>query len=433
MNPILSDILNSTWLINDERKDVYASLLFSLMNGEKISDVDTSIAREKNRSYVISGENTSDRYPMNDESVPEGSIAVIPIRGEIMKYDQPCGPRGSASIVEEIKAAGRNENIKRILLVIDSPGGQVAHVDILADTIKNSETPIVAYIEDKAGSAAYWIASAASKIICSSDLDRVGSIGAMLSFADLQPHFEKMGVKFHEVYASKSTDKNKVYRDMLAGKYDGVRRDLLDVINAKFMASVTANRPNLDASVLTGKMYFAPEAIKLGLIDEIGNFDYALLQASQDDDQDENQDKPPFEEPEHENENLHSKSNIMKVSMKSAWTAIAAFFSIPNEEVEGKELTEDMLGQLNDRLADQSAKITELETSFQDERAAKLQLEEDLATAQSTIQSQTKQIAALKLEDAGSETLAGKKKDKIDTGAEEVVFAHNAVADQFLG
>ena len=74
-----------------------------------------------------------------------------------------------------------------------------------------------------------------------------------------------------------------------------------------------------------------------------------------------------------------------------------------------------------------------LETSFQDERAAKLQLEEDLATAQSTIQSQTKQIAALKLEDAGSETLAGKKKDKIDTGAEEVVFAHNAVADQFLG
>jgi len=50
----------------------------------------------------------------------------------------------------------------------------------------------VAYIEGMAASAAYWIISGASKIIASSDLDRIGSIGTMLMVEDLQPSLEAM-------------------------------------------------------------------------------------------------------------------------------------------------------------------------------------------------------------------------------------------------
>ena len=87
-------------------------------------------------------------------------------------------------------------------MVVDSPGGQVTGTDLLAEAIKNSATPIVAYIEGMAASAAYWIISGASKIVASSDLDRIGSIGTMLMVEDLKPFFEAQGVKFHEVYAS---------------------------------------------------------------------------------------------------------------------------------------------------------------------------------------------------------------------------------------
>ena len=423
MNRILTDILSSPWLINDERKDAYASLLLALINGENINDADTSIAREKNRSYVIASSSNPERVPFGEQDIPEGSIAIIPIRSEIMKYDQMCGPRGSMTLAGEIQSADNNPNIKSILLVIDSPGGQVSYTDILADVIKNSNTPVVAYVEGMAASGAYWLASSCAKIIASSDLDQVGCIGTMMSFADLKPAYEKMGVKFHEIYATDSKDKNKDFRDLLDGKYDKFRKETLDIINKKFLDSVRSNRQTVDETALTGKMYFAPDAIELGLIDEIGSFEYALEQA------DSIQPNDTF-----------LKNDTMKISMKAAWSAIASIFSMKTEEIEGKELTEEMIGQLNDKLTDQSTKITELETSFQDERAAKLQLEEDLAAAQSALAASesalaetTRQFEALRNEDAEDETMAGKKKDKIESGAEEVVFAHNEVADKFLG
>jgi len=51
-------------------------------------------------------------------NIPEGSVAVIPIRSEILKYDQPCGPRGTQSILTDVKSADQNPNIKSILLVV---------------------------------------------------------------------------------------------------------------------------------------------------------------------------------------------------------------------------------------------------------------------------------------------------------------------------
>ncbi len=418
---LLKEIFSSPWLINDERKDAYAALLLSMLNGERLSEEDLSKDREKTRSYVTSL-SMVDRWGLNDTDIPEGSIAVIPIRGEIMKYDQMCGPRGSVSIQKDLQSADRNPKIKSVLLVIDSPGGQVAHTDLLADTIKNMKTPVTAYVEGMAASAAYWIVSSARKVIASSDIDRIGSIGTMLFFADIRPYYEEMGVKFHEIYATKSKDKNKDFNDILEGKYDIYRKETLDVINEKFHASVLANRPGLNKSVLTGKVYFAPEAITLGLIDEIGTFEHAITQANAMADKE-----------------LTLKTNDMKFTMQAAWTAIAGFFGMKTEEIEGKELTEEMIGQLNDKLADLSEKNNNMTAELADANTAKAQLEEDLAAKQvaldaanSALAETTRQLEALKAEDAGGESGANREKDEnpAPTGEE---YSFNKEADKFLG
>ena len=259
MNPILAEIFSGAWLISNERSAAYASILLSLIKGENFSEGDSAIARERNRSYVISGAcDQKQRFGFSDTNIPEGSVAVIPIRSEILKYDQPCGPRGSQSILTDVKSADQNPNIKSILLVVDSPGGQVTGTDLLADAISNSTTPVVAYIEGMAASAAYWIISGASKIIASSDLDRIGSIGTMLMVEDLKPALEAQGVKFHEVYASLSVDKNKDFNQVLDGNYEAYQKNVLDVINTKFLSSVKTNRSAVEDSTLTGKIYFAP-------------------------------------------------------------------------------------------------------------------------------------------------------------------------------
>jgi signal peptide peptidase SppA len=377
-----------------------------MLKGESFSDVDSAIARERNRSYVIGAMGDQpQRFGFTDTNIPEGSVAIIPIRSEILKYDQPCGPRGSQSILSDVKSADQNPNIKSILLVVDSPGGQVTGTDLLAEAICNSATPVVAYIEGMAASAAYWIISGASRIIASSDLDRIGSIGTMLMVEDLQPALEAQGVEFHEVYASLSVDKNADVNQLLDGKYESYQKNVLDVINSKFLSSIKANRSALDDSTLTGKMYFAPEAIALGLIDEIGSLDYAISVATAL--------SPVITELSIQNETKNSEP--MKIN--NTWKAIQGFFKMDPADLEAQELTTERVQQLNDELGNVTTRNQELESLLADEQQSHA---ETKAT-----------LLALQSEDAAIPIVAAKDADKIESSTVEPVYAHDKIADEF--
>ena len=430
MNPLLLDILSSTWLLHSSNNDAYGAMLVSLLRGDRISTEDFSKARERNRPFVLrasSGPNDETKS-LNATDLSKGSIAVIPIRGIIMKDDVECGPRGSVSITKDVQAADANPNIKSILLVVSSPGGTTAYTDILSAAISNCNKPVIAFVEGLAASAAYWIISGADKIICSSDLDTVGSIGTMLEYMDMKPYFEKAGVVIHEVYATLSTEKNQMLADLRAGNYEPLRKELLDRINSKFHANVTANRPNLSVSTLTGKTYFASDALSLGLIDEIGSYEYALQQAD------------IFTI----SNSIHQTNNDMKsIKMLAVWTAIASFFNF-TENIESKELTEEMVGQVNDMLEElttnhatavnQVGTLTSalMEKGVELDAVKAVVVEKDAAivTLQSALAETTRQFEAFKKLDAGTETKVTKPGDKT---AEELLsdtYSYNRIADQ---
>jgi protease-4 len=405
MNPILSEIFSGPWLISNERSAAYATVLLSLIKGENISEGDSALARERNRPYVLAGSgDQKQRFGFSNTNIPVGSVAVIPIRSEILKYDQPCGPRGTQSLLNDVKAADQNPNISSMVLVVDSPGGQVAGTDLLAEAIKNSSTPVVAFIDGLAASAAYWIISGADKIIASSDLDRIGSIGTMLMAEDLRPALEQLGVKFHEVYATLSVDKNSDINKVLEGKYDQYRENVLDVINAKFLSTIKEYRLNLNESALTGKIYFAPEAIKLGLIDQIGSLEMAIEEAV----------ALALKQGEHPIESKTQETMKMKIT----WKAIQNFFKMEPAAIESEELTDDRVQQINDQLALVTARNEELEQELASEKEAHSATLEELKVLQG--------------KDAGTETVAAKDADKFP-GSEEgdVIYAHDKIADEF--
>jgi len=416
MNRILLDILSSVWLIDKERSGVYATILYSLLKGEAVTMEDSAVARELARSFVISASSREERLGLKSDQIPGGSIAVIPIRSEIMKYDVPCGARGSMSIISDIKAADENSNISSILLVIDSPGGQVSGTDLLVEAIKGASKPIVAFVEGVAASAAYWIASAADKIIASSTLDRVGSIGTMLFFADLKPYYEKEGVKFHEFYATASVDKNKEFNQILDGNYEPYQKSALDKINTKFMTDVKANRPGLDESTLTGKMYFAEEAISLGLIDDIGSIEFAIQSCTE------------------LSQSIHETSlNTEPMKMKAGWKAILSLFSIGEEQVDAEEMTVERMGELNTELETLRLRNEDLSAQLLSEQQASATLRDNLAAERLAHSNTTTELESLRSEDGGSETVAAKHKDKIEQAAAQPVYAHDQLAAEFLG
>ena len=415
MNRILVDILSSVWLLDKEHAGAYSSILYSLLKGDPISEEDSSLAREKSRSFVLGTSADAESMSLKSDQIPKGSIGVIQIRSEIMKYDQPCGPQGTMSIMSDIQSADNNSNISSILLVIDSPGGQVTGTDLLVEAIGATSKPIVAFVEGVAASAAYWIASAADKIIASSTLDRIGSIGTMLFFADLKPFYEKEGVKFHEFYASASTDKNKEFNQILDGTYEPYQKSTLDKINNKFMSDVKANRPDLDASTLTGKMYFAEDAVSNGLIDQIGSISDAIQSCIE------------LSEPNHE-----TSLNIETMKMKAGWKAILSFFNIGEDQADAEEMTVERMGELNSELENLRNSNEGLATNLTAAQEAAASVRDELTAEQQAHAETTAELTALKDEDSGDETTTAKDKDKIEATTKKV-YAHDKAAEEFLG
>jgi protease-4 len=230
----------------------------------------------------------------------------------------------------------------------------------------------------------------------------------MLMVEDLKPALEQLGVKFHEVYASLSTDKNKDFNQVLEGNYDSYRKNVLDVINTKFLSTVKSYRSNLDDSTLTGKIFFAPQAIELGLIDKIGTLDQAIEEAF-------NLAKKPGEQ---STEIETKKSETMK--MKLSWKAIQNFFKMDPAGIESQELTDEQVQLINDQLATVSSRNEELEKLLSDEKIAHEATKTELKN--------------LRNEDAGQETVAPKGKDKLPGGGDDQpVFAHDKIADEYCG
>lgn len=286
----LHNILNGVWFVEEGFASNYLPVIASFIKGEhalnhsarnalketeKTSDNACQFADIKNGVYQISDYGSF----ASPEEAPKDSIAILNINGAITKYDQDCGPSGMITKSNLLSRCFGEENIKGIILNIDSGGGEGLGCRIFQDTIKARNKPVIAYANDFVGSAAYGIASACDKIISNSKVCRVGSIGTYMTIVDYSEHYKKMGIDLIEIYASRSTDKNQDYYQALKGNKAPLLT-VCDTYNEDFINRIASFREGaIDSdqkSWSTGKMFFAPEAMKLGLIDEIDSFENVL-------------------------------------------------------------------------------------------------------------------------------------------------------------
>lgn len=223
--------------------------------------------------------------PVQFQPEIKNGVAIIPINGPIMKTEN-CDEPGTANILTTMQQLAANPDIKGFVLQIDSPGGTVDGTQVFAEAIKSLSTqkPVVSFVDGMMASAAYWIGSSTEHIMASTATDMIGSIGTMVSWADFKGMYEQKGVKLHEAYASDSVDKNALFRDANNGDYSTLQKELLDPVNKVFTSTVSANRAGkintAKENVLTGKIYMAADAIKNGLIDSIGTLDKAVAMVS---------------------------------------------------------------------------------------------------------------------------------------------------------
>jgi len=223
--------------------------------------------------------NDASKNPIADK------IAIIPIYGIITISGDSGGILSSGSstssevITAFIKKANEDPQIKGIILEINSPGGEVVASEEIAQAVKNSKKPVVAWIREVGASGAYWIASASS-VIVADRLSITGSIGVLASYLEFSGLFEKYGITYQKLTSGELKDTGTPFRSLQDNEKEILQKKL-DLIQEIFITEVAQNRKLPEQSVrelATGMFYLGLEAKQNGLIDVIGSKQEAIDQ-----------------------------------------------------------------------------------------------------------------------------------------------------------
>lgn len=230
------------------------------------------------------------------DSVPKGSVAIIPMRGVMTKHTQFCGPVGTVAIANRILEADAHKNIVGSVVFYESGGGQIDAIHPLTTAIQSAVKPVNAITDSLLGSAALISSAFCDKIMASHEMCRIGSLGVMGMFENRDQWLKEKGITLHTYRSTYSYNKNKNELEAIDGNGELIRNKVLDkyarfYINqhaklrgsllrdnaADFIAKVDAgkiNEINAD-NVFSGEMFMANECLANGngLLDGIMSLD----------------------------------------------------------------------------------------------------------------------------------------------------------------
>lgn len=212
------------------------------------------------------------------EGSPE--VALLDVYG-VISDEAASGPfittgsSNSNALIKAIRQA-RKDNVKAILLHINSPGGTAAASQAvyseLIRTRKETDIKIVASLGDVAASGGYYIASAANHIIAN-PASLTGSIGVIVQTQNLSPLLEKVGVETTTIKSGQFKDILSPFRDTSSNEREILQAIVMDSYQ-QFLAAIVAGReisleqlkPLADGRIFTGQ-----QAKEVNLVDSLGN------------------------------------------------------------------------------------------------------------------------------------------------------------------
>lgn len=277
---ILTLLLKEHWAIEPAYAAAAMPVIEALLRGEQVDlsqfadeNFMTGIITPDGRSFYL---NENDD---NDPEIPENSIAVVGVSGVMQKFGGLCS-YGTEELAAMLTAALAINNISGAVLRFHTPGGTVSSIVPLKKALQSKQKPVVALVDSMCASAGYYVASMADAIIAVDELAEVGSIGVMAALLDDTQEQENMGRKRIEIYAPQSGYKNKPQNEALNGNTDLYAQEVLAPLAINFQNHVKSFRAGKlnekTEGILEGKMFYAEQAVKAGLIDKIGSMDEAV-------------------------------------------------------------------------------------------------------------------------------------------------------------
>lgn len=212
-------------------------------------------------------------------------IALAVVQGPIVDGQSERGMTGSDSFVSMLSRARRDKEIKALVVRVNSPGGSItASEDIRREIARFQEEgkPVVISMSSLAASGGYWIAMDADKIFAQSGT-LTGSIGVFGMFPTYQTPLAKMGITTDGIATSDYTDAMRPDMPMKPEVQTAIQ-SVIEHSYRLFVQKVAQGREMTAEDVdriAHGRVWSGGDAHRLGLVDEIGSLEDALLEAAQ--------------------------------------------------------------------------------------------------------------------------------------------------------
>ena len=211
-------------------------------------------------------------------------VGVVVAEGDIMDGDQPPGAIGGDSTSALIRAARNDDDVKALVLRVDSPGGSSFASDLILREIqltREAGKPVVVSMGNVAASGGYWISMAGDKIYAS-PATITGSIGIFGMLPTFQDSLAKLGIHSDGVGTTKFSDAFDLTRSMTPEMKQAFQLSI-DHGYQQFISEVAKNRhmkvEDVDA-IAQGRVWAGSDAKRLGLVDAYGDLDDAVQAAA---------------------------------------------------------------------------------------------------------------------------------------------------------
>lgn len=213
-----------------------------------------------------------------------GNIAVIVVQGAIMDGPQAPGIAGSDLISAQIREARLNDDIKAIILRVNSPGGSVTASDLIRNELASARAagkPIVVSMGGMAASGGYWVSTPADYIIASPST-LTGSIGIFGVINTFENVLDSVGVYTDGVSTTPLADMS--ITKGISPEFSDMMQITIENGYKTFVGLVAKSRNKTPAEIdkiAQGRVWIGSDAKKIGLVDQLGDFDDAVNKAAE--------------------------------------------------------------------------------------------------------------------------------------------------------
>ncbi|HIF9247536.1 TPA: signal peptide peptidase SppA [Photobacterium damselae] len=220
---------------------------------------------------------------LTDINVPsKNKIAVVIASGAIIDGPQRPGTTGGDTTAELLREARFDNNVKAVILRVDSPGGSAFASELIrneVDALQKAGKPVVVSMSSVAASGGYWISSSADKIIAN-PTTITGSIGIFAVMTTFEKGLNKLGIyndgvgttPFAGVGVTRALPQG-VGEIFQLGVDHGYQRFIGLVSKYRHMSLAQVDK------IAQGRVWTGADAKRLGLVDELGDFDTAITAA----------------------------------------------------------------------------------------------------------------------------------------------------------